>query len=171
MSEESKCPNCNEINQFDTYCSNCGFPIRGTESEVESFNRRILLKINVLKDSKKKIKNVNILLSIIAGLHFILGLYYAMDEYTFLDGILNLIAGVMFIGCIIWVRSQPLIGVLAAFSLWIILQLSVVMVDPSLLFSGILLKVIFISIFIKGITSARDYQNYKAQLMEMGIKK
>ena len=50
---------------------------------------------------------------------------------------------------------------------WILLQLSVVLVDPALLFNGILLKIIFIGIFIKGISSAKDAKKYTGQLKEM----
>jgi uncharacterized membrane protein YccC len=112
-------------------------------------------------------KNVKILLYVIAGINVVVGLFLLMDSVTFVDGISSFVAAAVFIGCAIWVNNQPLTGVIAAFVFWLLLQLSAILIDPAMLFQGIILKVIFIGIFIKGISSANDAKKYTAQLKEM----
>lgn len=170
-SYQIQCTKCNtEINQEDVFCSNCGYPENGDQEEKDKFDYRIKLKMNVLKDAKKKLKNVKILLWVLAGLHLLGGLFYISQEVTFYDGIGALIACVIFMACILWVKNQPLTGIMAAFIFWILMQLSVVFVDPALLFSGIILKIIFIGIFIKGISSAKDYKEYSQKLQTINAR-
>lgn len=165
---EYNCPNCKQEVELDAFCAYCGFPIQGTEKEQNNFYYRVELKKDILKESTKKVKNVVTMLYIIAGLHIVIGLFYLTDENLFTDSVLNFIAAILFLACSVWVKKQALIGVLAAFALWILLQLSVVLIDPAMIFSGILWKIIIISVFIKGISSARDYIKFKEQLQEMG---
>ena len=168
MNEVLNCSKCQTVlSPEDTFCINCGYPERGSAEDIRKYNHSIKLKMDVIEDGKKKLKSVKILLYILAGINLIFGIFYLTDEITFSDGIMSLIATGVFLGCVIWVNTQPLIGVLAAFIFWILLQLSVILVDPVLLFSGIIWKIIFIGIFIKGITSARDAKKYKDQLKEM----
>lgn len=168
MEDISTCSRCNtQLTEEDIFCPNCGYPEKASEEEKKKYDYRIKLRQDIVDDAKKKLKNVKILLYVIIGLNVVLGIYYLTDEFTVADGIGNLIAALIFAGCLVWVNKKPLAGILAAFIFWLLLQLSVVLIDPALLFSGLLLKVLFFGVFIKGITSARDYVKYTAQLEEM----
>lgn len=168
MEENLACSKCqNSMSTDDIYCTNCGYPERGSQEEISKYNHSIKLKMDVITEGVKKLKSVKILLYVLAGINAAFGIYYLTNELTFADGIGSLIAAGVFLACVIWVNNQPLIGVLAAFIFWILLQLSVVLVDPLLLFQGIILKIIFIGIFLKGISSARDAKKYQDQLREM----
>jgi high-affinity Fe2+/Pb2+ permease len=125
------------------------------------------LKKDVIEDAKKKLRNVKILLIVLAGLNILFGLYYLMEDYTFYDGLAGLITAFVFIGCALWVEKQPLTGILAGFGFWILLQLVAIFINPANIFSGIILKVIFIVIFVKGIASAKDAKVFTEQLKEM----
>ncbi len=168
MEESIICSQCeSELAEQDIFCPNCGYPEKGDETEINKYHFRVKLKRDIVTDAEKKMKNVKILLYIIIGLNACLGLFYLFDEFTFADGIGNLIAALIFTGCLIWVNKNPLMGILAAFVFWILLQLSVIFVDPALIFQGILMKGVFLAIFIKGVNSAYDYKKYNAQLQEM----
>lgn len=168
MENELICSKCgSSLNENDVFCNSCGFPERGTLEDKKKYNFSIHLKKNVIEDANKKLNNVKILLYVITGLNVIIGLINLSNDYSYAQGIGNLIAAALFLGCALWVNNQPLVGVLAAFILWILLQLSVVLINPALLFSGIILKVIFIGIFVKGIASAKDYLKFSEQLKEM----
>ncbi len=168
MEESTICSKCKAtLGGNDKFCNDCGFPERGTTQEKGIYDHRIKLKKNIITGANKKLKSVKILIYVIAGLNFLMGLYYLTDDLTFADGIAGLIASILFLGCAVWVNKQPLTGILAAFVLWILLQLSVVLVDPALLFKGILLKIVFIAIFIKGISAAKDAKEYTSQLKTM----
>ena len=168
MEEEVICSRCNTlVSNQDTFCTECGYPTNGTQEEKDRYEYGIKLKRDVVEDAQKKLKNVKILLYVVAGLNVVVGLFYLSSDLTFADGIGSLIAGAIFLGCVVWVNKQPLTGILAAFAFWIVLQLLAILVDPTLIFRGILLKIIFIGIFIKGIASARDAKKFTDQLREM----
>lgn len=163
------CSRCKTLLYDDAiFCDSCGYPEKGDANEKYKFQYNIKIKEEAIEEANKKLRHVKILLYVIAGINFLIGLFYMANEATFSDGIASLIAAAIFLGCVIWVKEQPLTGVLAAFVFWIVLQLSVIFVDPSFLMKGLLLKVIFIAIFIKGISSAREVKQFSKQLKEMG---
>lgn len=165
IAEPFACSQCDSSMQSeDVFCNYCGYPEGGTDSDKNKFHYRIKLKQNIIKDAQKRLRNVKIMVGVIAGLNAIFGLLLLSDAYTFTEGLVSLIASLIFLVCIAWVNRQPLTGVLAAFIFWILLQVSAVILNPSTLFVGILWKVIALAIFIKGITSAKDYMKYKEQL-------
>lgn len=168
MTTTLNCSRCSaEIFENDIFCRNCGYPENGDQKEKDRYDYRIKLKKDVLDEAKKKLKSVQMLVLFIAGINLLFGIYYLSDDITFADGIASLISATVYLGCFFWVKRQPLTGVLAAFIFWILLQLSVILVDPALLFSGILMKIFFIGIFVKGISSAKDAKSYTEQLKEM----
>ncbi len=163
----TQCSQCKvALNPEDVYCPNCGFPERAEESEKGKYIYRIQLKKNVITDAKKKLKNVRILLWIVIVLNIISGIFLLFNNIVEL-AIGSLISAAIYIGCLIWVGKQPLIGIMAAFIFWILMESISMFSDPNLIFKGIILKVIFVIIFIKGIKSAKDYQNYSSQLKNL----
>lgn len=169
----TECFNCKHLVSADEiYCSECGYPQNGSDDDKNTFERRIMRKKEVVKDAEKRIKNVKILLYVLAGLSVVVGLFYIFggNENLFADGIVSLISGLVFIGCAIWVNKQPLTGILAAFIYWIVLQVLYSIVVPSSIFSGIIIKIIIIGVFIKGINSAKDASKYQEQLSAMKAK-
>ena len=170
MEESINCSRCSTaLGENDTFCNNCGYPERGTPKEKERYDYRIQLTKNVVNDARKKIKNVKILLIVIGSLNLLIGLYHLGFTGSASDAVANIIASLVFFGCVFWVNKKPLIGIMAAFVFWILLQLSVVFINPAFLLKGILLKVIFVIVFIRGIKSARDAEKYQEELKEMNV--
>lgn len=165
MSQTVNCTNCNAfVDTQSTFCENCGYPENGSQKEQDKFNYSLKLKRDVIKDAKCKIKHVKILLYVLAGINLIAGLYWLSVEDSILDGIGGLVGASIFLACVFWVKKQPLIGILAAFIFWILLQLLVIFEDPALLLQGLLLKVIVIALFIKGVKSAVDYKEFSEKI-------
>lgn len=163
--EKTSCSNCSKsIKKNETFCGNCGFPENGSEQEKKKFNYSKKLKQNVLDDSKKKLKNVKIVLYIMAGINFIAGIYYLTQPAAIAEVIASIFATCIFLGCAQWVNKKPLIAVLSAFGFWLLIQILTAILTPESLFQGLLLKFIIISIFIKGIKSAKDYKDFSAKL-------
>jgi len=168
---QNQCSHCNEsISSEDVFCPNCGYPENGDQKEKDKFEYRIKLRKNVLNDAKKKLKNVKILLWVLAALNLVLGIIFLMEDLTFYDGIGLIISAIVFSACVFWVNKQPLTGILAAFIFWLLLQFSVVFTDPALLLNGIILKLVFIGIFVKGISSAKDYNEYSQKLQTINAR-
>lgn len=166
--EESKCSNCTQLVKKDeTFCGNCGFPENGSEQEKSKFNYSKKLKKNVVDDAKNKLKSVKILLYIMAGINFFYGVYYLSQDSFMAEAIASFFATIIFIGCAIWVDKSPLVAVLSAFGFWLLIQILSAILEPTTLFQGLIIKIIFISIFIKGIKSAKDYKDFTAKLNQV----
>lgn len=165
MEQTINCTNCKTpVDAQSTFCENCGFPENGNQKEQDKFNYSLKLKRDVIKDAQRKIKQVRILLYVLAGINLIAGLYWLSVENSIIDGVGGLIGASIFLACVFWVKKQPLIGTLAAFIFWILLQLLVIFEDPALLFQGLLLKIIIIALFIKGVKSAVDYKEFSEKV-------
>lgn len=152
------------------FCSKCGFPALGSDREKENFRISLKRKKEILAEAEKKIRNVKILLYVLAGLNLAVGLVVSalsadMGILFFLE---YFIAAAVFTACAIWVNKNPIAGVIAAFSFYMLLQIAAAIVDPSTIFQGIIVKVIFIGMFIKGIRSAYDYKEYAEKLKAHG---
>lgn len=159
-----KCSNCNnDIQKTDVFCGNCGYPENGTEQEKRKFNYSKKLKQNVIEDAKKKLKNVKIVLYIMAGVN-LLALFYYISQSAMAEVIGSIVGAVVFIGCALWVNKKPLIAILSGFGFWILLQILSGIIEPESLFQGLILKIIIISVFIKGIKSAKDYKDFNLKL-------
>lgn len=165
MSDHLTCSNCgSEVDETEKFCSNCGFPEGGDEKEQSRFMFSVKLKQDALKEAKGKLRNVRVMLYVLAGIYVLTGIFWLTRSTGFADGIASIIAAVVFIGCAILVKKQPLIGVLSAFIFWLVLQLSVVFVDPAMLLNGLILKIVVIVLFAKGIQSARDAKDFTDKL-------
>lgn len=164
----TKCPNCcATLEDGSKFCHECGFPARGDDKEQKQYYHRKKLKYDVWQEANKKVRRARNLILVIAGLNFIAGLIYLLATELMADAVGMLIAAVVYLGCAIWATRQPLMGFLAALSLFIIIWVVSAIVDPSYIYRGIILKIIFLVIFIRGISSARDAKNYEKQLKEM----
>jgi len=165
MEEKKVCSNCkSDIDSSEKFCNNCGFPENGDEKEKTKFNFGIKLKKEALADANKKLKQVRILLYVLAGLNLVMGLFWILNEETFFDAIGSFFGAVVFFICAFWVKKQPLTGVLAAFIFWLVVQSLVIFIDPALLLKGIIWKVLIVGFFIKGIQSAKDVKEFTEKL-------
>lgn len=170
LDRSTNCSKCKQkMEDNEDYCSNCGFPENADQKEKDKFTYRIKLKMNVLNDAKKKLRNVKIILGIMAGLNFIMALIILANAGLNASSIGSLIGAFVFTACIFWVDKQPLTGIMAAFIFYLILQVISFIINPASIFSGIIVKIIFIAIFVKGIKSAKDYKEYSVQLKEMNV--
>lgn len=168
MELSDKCSKCSTpLLENDVFCSSCGFPERGTDKDRGLYEYRIKLKKNVLEDAQKKLRNVKILLIVIAVINLLVGIYYLTDDSTFFESLASFIAAAVFLGCAFWVEKQPMTGIIAGFSFWGLLQLAAIFVDPVNIVSGILWKILIVVIFIKGIASAKDAKKFTEQLKEL----
>ena len=172
MEAVTSCSKCSTVlGENAKFCTSCGFPENGSDADKKKYAYSVKVKKDVIEDANKRLKNVKWVLYIIIGINTLAGIYYLTSDATFYDGLGSLIAAIIFTGCLVWVNKQPLAGILAAFVFWLVLQLLTIVVDPATLLQGILLKAIFIAVFIKGIASARDVKKFSAQLEEMqGVK-
>lgn len=168
--------NCNYCNtavaQPDNFCITCGYPINGTEEDQRFFvSERNALAID-LEDHDKKVNQAGKTLYWLAGLTVAWSfIQYAItaskDADT--DGmakpvlLVNMILAALYLGLGLWSRKKPVVALVSGLSLYIIVQILSTVGDPTYLFKGIIIKILFIGYFIKGIKSAMEADRLKKQ--------
>lgn len=169
----SHCPHCSaELGDKETkFCQSCGYPARGSSQEQSNFKRKIQLQKEVLADAQKKVKRVSLMLYILGGINLVVGIFLLNMELGFdsemkILGWATLINAAVLIACGLWVKKKPVTGVLVAFSFYLVIQIAGAVIDPSTIFQGIILKIIILAIFIRGLKSAYDYKEYQKKLSE-----
>jgi hypothetical protein len=163
------CEGCfNPINLEDAFCDSCGYPLKGSEMEQKTF---ILTKNNNeinLAESQKTIKTAGNTLYWIAGgtvLWGIISYFSAADEETKTTVlIVNLILAMLYIGLGVCSKHKPFAAIVSGFSLYTIILILNAIAEPATLARGIVIKIIFIVYFIKGIKSAIEAERIKKEL-------
>lgn len=153
--EEIKCPNCLSGNASDRkFCSQCSFPIAGSDDDKKQFRANVARHKFLVKNAEDKISSARTIIYILAGLFFLSGIFVWYTAESFEMLLVNLIIALMYLIFASWSNSNPSGAILTAFIVYLTVQFVNFMVNPASLFSGIILKVIAIVAFVKGIQSA-----------------
>lgn len=155
------CENCQSLNSSSQkFCSQCSFPIGGTDEEKQIFRSTVRSRKWLLNEAEKKIKTAKTIIFILAGLFVIVGLIAGFGLDSFPDMVANIVLALVFLILAAWAEKNPFGAILTALILYLTLVVINLFIDPASLFSGIILKIIFIGAFVKGIRSAQDAQEY-----------
>jgi hypothetical protein len=158
----------NHVNSDDTFCDNCGFPLKGSEQEQNNFIYNRNSKEIDLEDANKKIEKAGNILFWIAGATVLTGfIFYFIQKGT--EGavsllIVNLILGLIYTALGGWSKKKPMAAIISGFALYVIILLLNAFTDPATIVSGIIIKIFFIGCFIKGIKSAIEAEKIKKEL-------
>jgi hypothetical protein len=117
-----------------------------------------------LRDANKETGTSKTIIYILAGIFLLFGLYQGFAIDNFGGMIINLIICVAFLILAAWADKNPFGAILTAFIIYLTIQVTNFFLDPATLFSGIILKVIIISGFVKGIRSAQEAQKLRKKL-------
>ena len=116
----------------------------------------------------KNLKTARIYLYIVAALHVGIGVY---EYVTIEDNTLKLWAmavdagiGAIFFGLALWSYKQASLAFGIALVLYILLQIVIIYFDTSMIYKGIILKVLVIVALVKGFKDAREYEQIKRSL-------
>lgn len=163
-----RCDSClKNIENDDVYCTNCGYPIQGTEIEQKDFiaNNEVV-DIN-LADYNKKIRTAGNSLYYLAGIFFFWGVlsYFTTKDSPTAFGylLISLILAIIFLVLGGYSRKKPLACIISGLCLYIILQVLNAIDNPATILSGIIVKIIIIGYMIKGIKSAIELEKFKKE--------
>jgi hypothetical protein len=155
-----KCENCTNPNSPDLkFCPNCSFPVGGADEEKSQFRIRIIRNKQLIKVAKEKIQTAKIIMYVLAGLTFLMGVYQGFGQDDFSGLIINCILALLYLIMIAWADKNPFAATLSVFILYVTVNLANAFFYPATLFSGIILKIIVIVGLIKGIKSAKEAQD------------
>lgn len=154
------CENCTNPNPPDLkFCPICSFPVGGADEDKSQFRIRIMRNKQLIKEAKEKIQTAKIIMYVLAGLTFLVGVYQGFSQDNFSGLVVNCILSLLYLIMIAWVDKNPFAATLSVFILYITVNLFNAFFDPATLFSGIILKIIVIVGLIKGIQSAKEAQD------------
>ncbi|WP_462265401.1 hypothetical protein [Mucilaginibacter sp.] len=167
------CTYCNTaVAQPDNFCITCGYPINGTEEDQRFFvSERNALAID-LEDHHKKVNQAGKSLYWLAGATLVWGfIQYGITASKGIDNgeldkpllLVNIILAALYLGLGLWSRKKPVAALVSGFSLYLIVQILGTIGDPAYLFKGIIIKILFVGYFIKGIKSAMEAERLKKQ--------
>jgi len=136
------------------FCTGCGYPENGTESEQSKFHANRAINKSKTKEADKRIKSARNTLFVIAGISF---LYGVVLFFTLGDSSVLISAGILAIIYLIlgfWSQQKPLMALVLALLVYLTTITINAIVEPTSLFSGIIWKVVIIAFLGKGINSA-----------------
>jgi hypothetical protein len=160
-----KCENCRSDQQADKkFCTDCSFPIHGTEQEKYSFRLILSSRKRLLTDAESKVKGAKTMIYVASGLFFVSGLimYSVSDDLAAL--IVNLFICLIYLILAAWSTNNPFAAILTAFIVYVTIQMVNAFDDPSTIYKGIILKIVLIAAFYNGIRSALAAKNIMKEL-------
>jgi hypothetical protein len=162
------CENCTTKNPGDQkFCSQCSFPIGGTEDEQRSFRLLVSSRRRLLSDAKDKIKSARYTIYILAGIFFIVAGVAGLANDDIPTLVVNLCLCLLYLIFAAWCTKNPFGAILTAFIVYVTILVINFFVDPASIISGIIIKVFVIAAFIKGIRSAQEGQGYLKELEKL----
>ncbi|SDD28295.1 hypothetical protein SAMN05216464_101294 [Mucilaginibacter pineti] len=156
-----------KIENDDSFCTNCGYPIKGTDFEQRSF---VAARNNIdidMNEFNKTLKSATMSLYYLAGIFVISGLisfFMNKDNADVLAIVLpNFILAILFLVLGSFSRKKTLACLVSGLSLYIIVQVLNAIADPVSIGRGIIMKIIIIGYLINGIKSAINIEKIKKE--------
>jgi len=157
ISVASHCSQCEaQINPNQVFCSICGFPEQGSDSEKSKFHANRVMKKRKVDDANKRIKSARNGLFVVSALSFVGGLFYffAYDDMGAL--VVSAILSLIYLGLGYWAQEKPLVALVLGLTVYITTIALSSIIDPSTLFKGIIIKMVIIYYLVKGVNSALE---------------
>lgn len=162
------CENCSTPGDPNKkFCSQCSFPIGGTDEEKTSFRLIVSSRKRLLSDAQDKIKSARIAILVLAGIFFVSGLIIGFGNDDFETMIVNLVLCVIYLVLAAWANQNPFGAILTAFIIYVTLQVVNGFLEPTSIIRGVIIKVFVIAAFVKGIRSAHEAQGYLKELEKL----
>ena len=145
-------------------------PIKETQIHAVDASENIFSGMVDYSPLEKSMKNARIWLYVISGMQLILGSY---DKATELDPVNGWLAfgigagiGMNFLGRALWSWKKPRLAFTLALILYVFFNISFMVLDPSNILKGILIKAIIVVALIKANKNARKYEEIRNSIGE-----
>jgi hypothetical protein len=159
------CENCKaEHNSSRKFCPDCSFPIQGSDEEKIRFRLILSSRKRLLSDAQDKIKSAKMMIYVAAAVFFISGLvmYFINNDLPTL--LVNLVVSLVYLILAAWSQKNAFGAILTAFIIYATIQIVNAFMDPATILSGIIIKILLIAAFVKGIRSAMEAKGYMKEL-------
>ena len=165
---KERCASCfTEIVTDDVFCTNCGYPLKGTEDEQRKFIGENEVTGIYYKEYYDKVKTAGNSLYYLAGfalLGAVISFFMKQDDPNVLAYTLpSLILAVLFLVLGGYSRKKPLACIVSGLVLYLIVQILLIIDNPVNIASGIIIKIVIIGYLINGIKSALELEKFKKE--------
>lgn len=152
------------LDQSLSYCPNCGYPIKGADEQIKSFMVNKQRQKMELEKGEKAVKTARIMLYVLSGLNFIIGLvFFAYFQTELIILLAGLFGALIYFGLAVWCRTNPFPAILSGFFVYLIFIALNAIGDPGTIYKGILIKILIILGFIYGLKGAKDSERIKKE--------
>ncbi len=153
------CPNCySEFENQPDSCS-CGYPFSGNDMDKYKFMSQRIKKVKTVKEGIKSADYARFVLFIIGGINLLVSIIFLMSAAHTPIHVVTLIYSILLIGLGFLSFKEPFFSLLLGFIVLIIIYTVTGLLDPKILMSGLIMKVIFISGFIYGLVKIKMAEN------------
>ena len=163
------CNHCNnQVADPDIFCQQCGYPVRGSEQQVNEFNYQVGYKQMQLDDSHSGVRKGRNSLYVVAGIFTVYGLiYYLMNEEAENATALlltNIMLALVFLLLGFWSMKKPIAALISGLTLFVAVHLLNFIVEPITLFQGIIMKVLVIIYLVRALRAAFEAEKISKDL-------
>ncbi|HEY4789511.1 MAG TPA: hypothetical protein VIH57_25850 [Bacteroidales bacterium] len=149
------CPNC--YNEFETepdQC-NCGYPFHGTEIDKYNFMSGIGNREIAVEQGKESASNSRNILFFIGGASLVLSLLFMFFEEDHTNNMITIIYSLILIGLGFYSYKEPFFALLMGLIVVVLGYLMMFILNPVLILSGLLTRIIIIAALIYGLITIR----------------
>ncbi|MBL3658715.1 hypothetical protein [Fulvivirga sediminis] len=141
-----KCKYCQtETTEETAECNVCRYPIKGTEKEQASFVAKQIIQKREVEESYEKLKKARNILFIIGGFYIVFPFTPLSGTITQFAIIVSVILGVIFTIFAFLTYKSPLVAIGIPLFLTLAFYVVLLLINPILLFTGLLWKIIIVS--------------------------
>ncbi|WP_378185800.1 hypothetical protein ACE939_11845 [Aquimarina sp. W85] len=153
--QEPVCSQCATlIKQQAKFCTHCGYPQLGTEKEQSQFHAKRVMAKQQQEVDVKRIASAQKTLYWTSGIFMVFGLFYFFKTEEISILITNAILSILYLLLAFWTKEKPFAALLSALLLYLTVIAINAVIEPMSLLSGIIMKVVFLTLLIKGLYSA-----------------
>jgi ribosomal protein L37E len=156
------------LSETDKFCPSCGFPQRGTQTEMKKFIWTIENKREILATQKKAINKARNILYILAAINLIFGFIVGfLSDINLAIIISGTLTAIIFYALAEWSEKDPFPAILCGFFVYIAFIIMSAFADPNTLYQGLIIKIFIITWFIYGFKGAVDSRKLDKDLQSI----
>jgi hypothetical protein len=151
----------------DVYCTNCGYPLKGTEEEQQNFVLKKNFATIDLESFNKRLKTAANSLYYLGGAFAVYGIIFYLIKQDDPDAtamlLTNLILAFVYVALGGYTHKKPLACIVSGLCLYVIVIILNAIADPATIARGPIVKILIIGYLIKGIKSAIEIERIKKE--------
>ena len=164
MNEKIFCPICyTEYVEESEKCLKCGYPFAGSELDKREFVSSKIRNKKIIEEAQETTKYSRWILFIIGGINLIVSLVMIGNSSNNLVAIPSLVFSLLIIIFSLFSYKDPFCFLLMGFIALVLLYIIYGLLEPKMLLSGFILKVVFVGGFISGLVKIRKLDVIKKQ--------